>query len=108
MFEAPATARGKIQDFQRALRSIIPAERLIDDPLRRLAYGSDASFYRLIPQLVVCAESAEEVREILAQAQQHRVAITFRGAGTSLSGQAVTDSVLLTLGYGWQGHAPPD
>jgi len=104
MHETPEKARGNIHNFQRALSAIIPASRLIDDPLRRLAYGTDASFYRLIPQLIVCAESAEELQQILLQALQHRVAVTFRAAGTSLSGQAVTDSVLLTLGSNWQGH----
>ncbi|MEH6581346.1 MAG: FAD-binding and (Fe-S)-binding domain-containing protein [Halioglobus sp.] len=108
MSETPGTARGNVRGFQSALSAVIPSDRLIDDPLRRLAYGTDASFYRLIPQLVVCAESADEVREVLAQAQRFGVAVTFRAAGTSLSGQAVTDSVLLTLGHGWQGHSIED
>jgi L-lactate dehydrogenase complex protein LldG len=38
---------------EKRLLEIMPAERLIDDPLRTLAYGTDASFYRLIPKLVV-------------------------------------------------------
>jgi D-lactate dehydrogenase len=35
------------------LYSDLSAFRLIRDPLRTLAYGTDASLYRLIPQLVV-------------------------------------------------------
>jgi D-lactate dehydrogenase len=37
----------------RELRGFIPAARLTTDPLRRLTWGSDASFYLLTPQLIV-------------------------------------------------------
>ncbi|KAF0225357.1 MAG: FAD/FMN-containing [Rhodospirillaceae bacterium] len=85
------------------LAALIPPHRLIDDPLRLLAYGTDASFYRLIPKLVVKADSEAEVLAVLAACRQENVPVTFRAAGTSLSGQAVTDSVLLLLGDGWGG-----
>ena len=90
------------QSLHRDLQGIIPATRLISDPLRTLAYGTDASLYRLIPQLVVRVDSEEEMRRILALAHQYGTPVTFRAAGTSLSGQAVTDSVLLQLGDGWR------
>ncbi|MDR3440521.1 FAD-binding and (Fe-S)-binding domain-containing protein [Telmatospirillum sp.] len=86
-----------------ALNRFIPTERLITDPLRLLAYGTDASLYRLVPKIVVKAESEEEVRQILACCRQFHAPITFRAAGTSLSGQAITDSVLLILGDSWTG-----
>ena len=43
--------------------------------------------------------SEEEVRRILPLARKHGVPVTFRAAGTSLSGQALTDSVLLKLSH---------
>ncbi|MER2533120.1 MAG: FAD-binding oxidoreductase, partial [Candidatus Competibacter sp.] len=89
--------------LHRDLQQFVPAERLITDPLRTLAYGTDASLYRLIPKLVVRVESEDEMRHILALAHRHGTPVTFRAAGTSLSGQAVTDSVLLQLGDGWRG-----
>ena len=85
------------------LASFLPADRLIDDPLRLFAYGTDASFYRLIPKIVVQAESEAEVTTILAACRAARAPITFRAAGTSLSGQSISDSVLLILGDGWNG-----
>ncbi len=88
-------------DLKTELEAVIPRERLISDPLRLLTYGSDASFYRLIPKLVVVAENETEVRAVLAACRRHRAPVTFRAAGTSLSGQAITDSVLLMLGDGW-------
>ncbi len=91
------------EQLHRDLQSFIPTTRLITDPLRTLAYGTDASLYRLIPQLVVRVENEDEMRRILALAHTHGTPVTFRAAGTSLSGQAVTDSVLLQLGDGWRG-----
>jgi D-lactate dehydrogenase len=89
--------------FLDALRSHVSAERLITDPARTLAYGTDASFYRLVPQIVVCALNEAEVAAVLRLAQVHQVAVTLRAAGTSLSGQAVTDSVLVLIQEGWTG-----
>lgn len=90
------------------LASRVAADRLIDDPLRLLAYGTDASFYRLIPKLVVRADTEDEVRAVLAACAEEGAPVTFRAAGTSLSGQAVTDSVLLLLGDGWGGAQVED
>jgi D-lactate dehydrogenase len=43
-------------ELQRQLAAFIPVTRLVTDPLRLLAWGSDASFYRLVPQLVVVVD----------------------------------------------------
>jgi D-lactate dehydrogenase len=75
--------------------------RVIRDPLRLLAYGTDASFYRLIPQVVVKVESEGEAAAVLAACRRDGLPVTFRAAGTSLSGQAVSDSVLMMLGDTW-------
>lgn len=88
--------------FLHAVQQLIPAERYFDDPLSTLAFGTDASFYRLTPKLVLRVESEQEVIALLKLAGQYQVPLTFRAAGTSLSGQAVTDSVLLVLGENWQ------
>lgn len=90
--------------FAEALGAVLPAERIITDPLRRRVFGIDASFYRLVPELVVQVESEAEVAEVCRAAQRHGTPLTFRAAGTSLSGQAVTDAVLVRLGSdGWRG-----
>jgi D-lactate dehydrogenase len=78
---------------------MIPAERMYDDPVKTFAYGTDASFYRLLPQIVVKIHNEEEVQRILPIASKHATPVTFRAAGTSLSGQAVTDSILLKLSH---------
>jgi len=90
--------------YQRFLTDIsgrIPPGRLFMDPLRTLAYGSDASFYRLIPKVVVRTDTEDEVAAVLKAADRRGIAVTFRAAGTSLSGQAVSDSVLVVAGANW-------
>ncbi len=90
--------------FLTAVERLIPAERRFDDPLSTLAFGTDASFYRLIPKLVVRVEAELEVVDLLKLAGVHQVPVTFRAAGTSLSGQALSDSLLIVLGDNWNGR----
>ncbi|WP_327438933.1 FAD-binding and (Fe-S)-binding domain-containing protein [Pseudomonas donghuensis] len=90
--------------FLDSVARLIPGERRFDDPLSTLAFGTDASFYRLIPKLVVRVESEDEVVALLKLAQRERVPVTFRAAGTSLSGQAISDSLLIVLGDNWNGR----
>ncbi|MEH6351038.1 FAD-binding and (Fe-S)-binding domain-containing protein [Pseudomonas sp. 3JA] len=90
--------------FLHDVQQLIPQKRRFDDPLSTLAFGTDASFYRLIPKLVVRVESEDEVIALLKLAQRDQVPVTFRAAGTSLSGQAISDSVLIVLGDNWNGR----
>lgn len=90
--------------FLAAVERLIPRERRFDDPLSTLAFGTDASFYRLIPKLVVRVEAEDEVVQLLKLADAERVPVTFRAAGTSLSGQAISDSLLIVLGDHWNGR----
>lgn len=102
---APATRShlpGEYQRFIQKIESYVDEERIITDPLRTLAFGTDASFYRLIPQIVIKAQDENEVALLLRAASECGVAVTFRAAGTSLSGQAISDSVLIIAGSFWQ------
>jgi len=83
------------------LRASLPEHQIITDDLRRLAYGTDASFYRLIPEVIAVIENEEEIRAVLQTAQQFQRPITFRAAGTSLSGQAISDGILALIGEGF-------
>ena len=72
------------------------------DPLMTYAWSGDASSYRLIPAVVVFVNSEDDVRAVFIAARAEGLPVTFRAAGTSLSGQAVTDGVLAVLGDGWR------
>ncbi|MBR0499785.1 MAG: FAD-binding oxidoreductase [Bacteroidales bacterium] len=93
---------GEYLRFYEALLPVIPKERMFHDALSTLAYGTDASFYRLIPKLVIRARDEREISAILHQADLQNIPVTFRAAGTSLSGQAISDSVLVIVSHGWQ------
>ena len=90
------------QKLKDTLSKYIDPKRILDNPLQTLAYGTDASFYRLIPKIVILAHNEAEVIEIIKQAKALDIALTFRAAGTSLSGQAITDSVLVVATHGWK------
>ena len=70
--------------------------------IERLAWGTDAGFYRLIPQEVLHPATEADVQTILLRAHQEGKHITFRAAGTSLSGQAISDSLLVVCGKKWE------
>jgi len=84
------------------LRGRVPADHLKTDPLYTYAYSGDASFFRLIPALVVRVDTEDQVRAVIEAARAEQLPVTFRAAGTSLSGQAVTDGVMCVLGDGWR------
>ena len=76
--------------------------------IERLAWGTDAGFYRLIPQEVLHPATEAEVQTILARARKEKKHITFRAAGTSLSGQAISDSLLVVCGKKWEQYTVHD
>lgn len=95
---------GKYSQFYDRIKGSIPKERILHDALSTLAFGTDASFYRLIPKIVIKANCEDEVRTILKEASELDIPVTFRAAGTSLSGQAISDSVLVITTHGWKKH----
>lgn len=98
---------GRLRSFLAEIGQAIPEERIRVDEFSRYTLGTDASFYQLIPKAVVIVESEAEVVAVCLAATRWGVPITFRAAGTSLSGQAVTDGVLVKLGHdGWRTFEP--
>lgn len=85
------------------LESILPKERIKTRLIDLVAFAPDAGFYYLRPKAVVQPNSEEEVRALFAFSQQHQVPLTFRTGGTSLSGQAITDGILVDLSKSWRG-----
>jgi D-lactate dehydrogenase len=86
----------------RDLGGLLAPERVLYRPIDRLGRSADASIYRLIPDAVVRPKDLAEVRALLAYCARHGRHLTFRTAGTSLSGQAVSDDLLVELGPYWK------
>lgn len=92
----------KHSQFRSAVRAFVPKTAVYTDGLRRFAWGTDAGFYRLVPKIVIRSSNEKEVSRILRAASKYDVPVTFRAAGTSLSGQSISDSVLVVAGKNWE------
>ena len=86
----------------------MPSDRIYTDELRTLGWGTDASFYRQIPKVVLRSDGEAEISKIVQLCKKYQLPFTFRAAGTSLSGQSCTDSVLIVAGKHWEGYRLAD
>jgi hypothetical protein len=73
------------------------AERVLARAIDLIAYASDASPYRRLPAVVVMAHDANDVGKVLSYARKTGIPVNFRGGGTSLSGQAQTDGIMIDV-----------
>ncbi len=102
--EMPRPDRGLIARRDRivaALRAVLPADAVIDDPAETRAYECDGlTAYRCAPLAVVLPRSTAEVAAALAVCHAEGVPVVPRGTGTSLAGGALptADSVVLGVG----------
>lgn len=85
-----------------SLSAVLPSDRVLTRPLDLAAYASDASFYTLTPAAVVRPKDAAEIKALCVWSRRERVPLTFRAAGTSLSGQAITNGVLVDVSRHWR------
>src|SRR3984893_11856935 len=79
---------------QTATLAAADCEIAFDDLTRKL-YATDASLYQLEPAAVAFPRSARQASSIIAAAANAGVPITPRGAGTSLSGGAIGDGLIV-------------
>jgi FAD/FMN-containing dehydrogenase/Fe-S oxidoreductase len=94
---APVTShRGKDEaaDLAAALRRAGVPEADASS-LRRAEYSSDASNYRVVPEIVVFPRSTDEILAALAVARESGTPVTMRGGGTSVAGNAVGSGIVL-------------
>ncbi len=88
-------------DLHDQLSQIIHPSRVLTSYMHRIAYANDASYFRLVPQAIVQPNSISEIQALFKFTQQNKIPMTFRAAGTSLSGQAVTDGILVDISKHW-------
>ncbi len=97
-----APAQMSSEEIKSALDGLVPGHRVLIRPIELIACASDASFYRLVPKAVVQTQGLEEIRALFAFSQHTRIPMTFRAAGSSLSGQSVTDGLLVEVARNWR------
>ncbi len=96
-------AGGTPEPLRALLTAALGEDRVLTRALDLIGYASDASPYRLIPKAVALPRDINDLVKLLALARGHRVPLVFRAGGTSLNGQAQTDSVLVDVRRHWQG-----
>lgn len=97
----PARPTAPPEEVIAALAKSFPAERLKTRLIDRYAYSADASFYTLVPKAVVFPESIAEITLLFQLAAAAGTSLTFRTGGTSLSGQTVTDGIMVDVSKHW-------
>ena len=85
------------------LRKSLGAEQVLARRVEIQAYAGDASIYRLVPIVVVRPRDFADLNAILDYCRENKLYLTFRAAGTSLSGQAVTDGIMVDVAHHWKG-----
>lgn len=80
-----------------ALSQVMPDHRLHLDPVRVRVFSLDASIYQPRAKAVIDLESESELLDVLAALREHGGGVTFRGAGTSLNGQAAGEDIVARI-----------
>lgn len=88
-------------DFGELLGTILPPQRIKTRLIDLAAYAPDAGFYYLLPKAVVQPVSEDEIIALFGFSREHSVPLTFRTGGTSLSGQAISNGILVDLSQYW-------
>ena len=83
---------GLLQRLRRSLRGSVH-----DDAGTRALYASDASNYRVLPAAVVARRDADDLAAVVALAAEAGVALTMRGAGTSIAGNAIGTGLVVDV-----------
>ncbi|MFN3604326.1 MAG: FAD-binding and (Fe-S)-binding domain-containing protein [Leptonema sp. (in: bacteria)] len=86
------------------LFSHFPKENVLFKEVDLISYSSDASFYTLKPLVVVRPKNIDDIQFLFNISQKLFIALTFRAAGTSLSGQSITNGILVDVGYYWKSY----
>ncbi len=89
-------------ELKQKLSAAIDPARILNRPIDVIAFASDASFYRLIPEAVIQPQGVARDPGVVSVQPEHGIPLTFRGGGTSLSGQTVSDGMLVDVARHWR------
>jgi FAD/FMN-containing dehydrogenase/Fe-S oxidoreductase len=74
--------------------------QILTDSLHKIAYSTDASTYREVPQGVAYPETVEDVKTLIKEARNRKTHLIPRAAGTSIAGQVVGKGIVVDI-KGW-------
>src|SRR3984885_11866942 len=115
-FDAPPTSDavpaslvdGTPGNLKADLIALLGKENVLHRAIDLVRYASDASPYRLVPQVVVLPRTTEDTVNILCFCRETGKHAHFRAAGTSLNGQSQSDDILIDVRRHWYGATIED
>ncbi|MDQ2621628.1 MAG: FAD-binding oxidoreductase, partial [Actinomycetota bacterium] len=90
-------ANGTPEPLRTELVGLLGEDRVLSRASDIIRYASDASPYRMLPQVVIMARDARDVAKVLAHGRDKGIGVTFRAGGTSLNGQGQTEGILVDV-----------
>ena len=67
------------------------------DEVTRILYATDGSVYRQLPLAVARPKNAADIKKLVLFAQQEKISLIPRAAGTSLAGQCVGEGIVVDI-----------
>ncbi|MGA9368658.1 MAG: FAD-binding oxidoreductase, partial [Steroidobacteraceae bacterium] len=99
---------GTPRDLKADLIARMGTDIVLHRAIDLVRYASDASPYRLIPQVVVLPRTTDDIVKLFRYCHEAGRHATFRAAGTSLNGQALSDDILIDVRRHWYGAKVED
>ncbi|HWW51461.1 MAG TPA: FAD-binding and (Fe-S)-binding domain-containing protein [Verrucomicrobiae bacterium] len=95
-------------DLKADLIALLGKQNVLHRAIDLVRYASDASPYRLIPQVVVLPRTSDDIVKLFRYCRENGRHATFRAAGTSLNGQSLSDDILIDVRRHWYGAKVED
>jgi D-lactate dehydrogenase len=87
--------------LRQKLEKILAPGRVRTRYIDLVSFASDAGFYYLLPKAVVQPINEQEIVALFKFSSTEKLPLVFRTGGTSLSGQSITDGILVDLSQYW-------
>jgi D-lactate dehydrogenase len=94
---------GSPRDLAHDLTELLGSGQVLHRLSDLVRYASDASPYRLLPQVVVLPRDSADVAALFGYCRRTGRHATLRAAGTSLNGQSQSDDILIDVRRNWAG-----
>src|SRR5580698_9290563 len=99
---------GSPEELKNDLIDLLGKANVFHRALDLVRYASDASPYRLIPQIVALPQTTADVVKLFRYCREKGRHATFRAGGTSLNGQSLSDDILIDVRRHWYGAKVED
>jgi D-lactate dehydrogenase len=90
-------ADGTPEPLRSRLVELLGEDRVLSRASDIIRYSSDASPYRMLPQVVIMAKSDEDIGKVIAFGRENGIGVTFRAGGSSLNGQSQSEGILVDV-----------